>query len=93
MPHAQNAGEVTRGRLVDAQPGCMPQKAMDFIRDDQLLVRQVARLEAPRVRWEFRWRDRLRALREVRAAGWVICETPAMEEDALRLQRFYRRIA
>ena len=45
------------------------------------------------MRWELRWRDRLRALREVRASGWVICETPAKEEDALRRQRFYRRIA
>ena len=42
---------------------------------------------------KFRWRDLLRALREVRGSGWVICETPAVEEDALRLQRFYRRIA
>ena len=33
------------------------------------------------------------ALHDVRASGWVICETPAMEADALRLQRFYRRIA
>jgi len=40
----------------------------------------------------FRWRDLLRALRDVRASGWVVCETPAMEEDALRLQRFYRRM-
>ena len=42
---------------------------------------------------KFRWRDLLRVLREVRASGRVICETPAMEEDALRLRRFYRRIA
>jgi hypothetical protein len=35
----------------------------------------------------------LRALREVRASGWVIRENPAMEEDALRRRRFYRRIA
>ena len=34
-----------------------------------------------------------RALRGVRASGRVVCETPAMEEDALRMQRFYRRIA
>jgi deoxyribonuclease-4 len=51
------------------------------------------RRHLPLMKSKFRWRDLLRALREVRASGWVICETPAMEEDALRLQRFYRRIA
>jgi sugar phosphate isomerase/epimerase len=51
------------------------------------------RRHVPLMKSRFRWRDLLRALREVRASGWVICETPAMEEDALRLQRFYRRIA
>lgn len=40
----------------------------------------------------FRYRDLLRALHRARASGWVICETPAMEEDALRLQRAYRRM-
>jgi deoxyribonuclease IV len=51
------------------------------------------RRHVPLLQSKFRWRDLLRALHEVRASGWVICETPAMEEDALRLQRFYRRIA
>jgi deoxyribonuclease-4 len=51
------------------------------------------RRHVPLLKSRFRWRDLLRALREVRASGWVICETPAMEADALRLQRFYRRIA
>ena len=41
---------------------------------------------------KFRWRDLLRALREVCASGWVIREPLAMEEDALRMQRFDRRI-
>jgi deoxyribonuclease-4 len=52
-----------------------------------------ARRHVPLLKSEFRWRDLLRALHEVHASGWVICETPAMEEDALRPQRFYRRIA
>jgi deoxyribonuclease-4 len=51
------------------------------------------RRHVPLLKSKFRWRDLLRALHEVHASGWVICETPAMEEDALRLQRFYRRIA
>jgi deoxyribonuclease-4 len=51
------------------------------------------RRHVPLLKSKFRWRDLLRALHDVRASGWVICETPAMEEDALRLQRFYRRIA
>lgn len=40
----------------------------------------------------FRWRDLLRALKDQRVAGWVVCESPAMEDDALRLQRAYRRM-
>jgi deoxyribonuclease-4 len=50
------------------------------------------RRHVPLLKSRFRWRDLLRALRDVRASGWVACETPAMEADALRLQRFYRRI-
>jgi hypothetical protein len=42
---------------------------------------------------KFRWRDLLRALREVRASGRVTCGSPAMEVDALRSRRPYRRIA
>jgi hypothetical protein len=45
------------------------------------------------MRSKFRWRGRLRALREAHASGLVICETQALEEATLRLQRFYRRIA
>ena len=40
----------------------------------------------------FRYREVLRALRDSGVSGWVICESPAMEEDALRLQRAYRRL-
>jgi deoxyribonuclease IV len=40
----------------------------------------------------FRWRDLLRALKDADVAGWVVAETPAQEEDALLLQRTYRRM-
>ncbi len=45
-------------------------------------------LEATR----FRWREVLKALRDLRVSGWVVCESPAMEEDALRLRRAWRRM-
>lgn len=41
---------------------------------------------------KFRWRDVLKALKDFGAAGWVYAETPAMEEDALLMQRTYRRM-
>jgi deoxyribonuclease IV len=41
---------------------------------------------------KFRYRELLRALKDANASGWVVAETPAMEEDALRLQRCYRRM-
>jgi deoxyribonuclease-4 len=40
----------------------------------------------------FRYRELLRALKDARVSGWVVCESPAMEEDALILQRAYRRM-
>jgi deoxyribonuclease IV len=40
----------------------------------------------------FRYRELLRALKDFGASGWVIRESPAGEEDALLLQRFYRRL-
>ncbi len=40
----------------------------------------------------FRWRQLLRALKDLRVSGWVVCESPAMEDDALLLQRTYRRL-
>ncbi len=45
-------------------------------------------LEASR----FRWRDVLKALRDQRVGGWLVVESPAMEEDALRLRRAWRRM-
>jgi len=40
----------------------------------------------------FRWRELLRALKDLRVSGWVVSESPAMEDDALLLQRTYRRL-
>ena len=40
----------------------------------------------------FRYRELLRALKDCRVSGWVVCESPAMEDDALHLQRVYRRL-
>ena len=50
------------------------------------------RRHLPLRRSRFRYRELLRALKDVRASGWVIAETPAMEDDALLLQRTYRRM-
>jgi deoxyribonuclease IV len=41
----------------------------------------------------FRWRDVLRALKDLRVSGWLVCESPALEEDALRLKRAWRRMS
>ena len=40
----------------------------------------------------FRWRELLRALKDLRVGGWVVCESPEMEDDALLLQRTYQRL-
>lgn len=50
------------------------------------------RRHLPLQRSRFPYREVLRALRDAGASGWVICESPAQEEDALRLQRCYRRL-
>jgi deoxyribonuclease-4 len=41
---------------------------------------------------KFRYRELLRALKDCRVSGWVVCESPSMEDDALILQRCYRRL-
>jgi deoxyribonuclease-4 len=41
---------------------------------------------------KFRWKELLRALKDLRVAGWVVAESPCMEDDALLLQRTYRRM-
>jgi deoxyribonuclease-4 len=40
----------------------------------------------------FRWKELLRALKDLRVSGWVVCESPAMEDDALLLQKTFRRL-
>jgi len=40
----------------------------------------------------FRWKELLRALKDLRVGGWVVCESPCMEDDALLLQKTYRRL-
>jgi len=40
----------------------------------------------------FRWKELLRALKDLRVSGWVVAESPAMEDDALLLQKTYRRL-
>ncbi|MBI1799046.1 MAG: TIM barrel protein [Candidatus Eisenbacteria bacterium] len=40
----------------------------------------------------FRYRELLRALKDENVSGWVVSESPEMEDDALRLQRAFRRL-
>ena len=40
----------------------------------------------------FRWKELLRALKDLRVSGWVVCESPAMDDDALLLQKTFRRL-
>lgn len=51
------------------------------------------RRHLPLRRSRFRYREALRALHDAGVSGWVICESPAQEDDALHLQRLYRRMA
>jgi deoxyribonuclease-4 len=41
---------------------------------------------------DLKYRDLLRALKDIGAAGRVMCESPDQEVDAIRLQRAYRRM-
>ena len=41
---------------------------------------------------KFRWRELLRALKDMRVGGWVVCESPSMEDDAVLLQRAFKRL-
>ena len=50
------------------------------------------RRHQPLAETRFRWRELLRALKDLRVSGWVVSESPAMEDDALKLQRAYRRM-
>lgn len=40
----------------------------------------------------FNWKELLRALKDMNVSGWVVSESPEMEDDALLLQRTYRRL-
>lgn len=50
------------------------------------------RRHQPLAETKFRWKDLLRALKDLRVSGWVVSESPAMEDDALLLQKTYRRM-
>lgn len=41
---------------------------------------------------KFRWQELLRALKDLHVGGWVVSESPCMEDDALLLQKTYRRL-
>lgn len=41
---------------------------------------------------DFNYKELLRALKNLNCAGFVICESPNLEDDALLLQRCYRRL-
>jgi deoxyribonuclease-4 len=41
---------------------------------------------------KFRWQELLRALKDQHVGGWVVCESPCMEDDALLLQKAYKRL-
>jgi len=46
----------------------------------------------PLAQADLRYRDLLTALRDRECAGHILCESPILEEDALRLQRTWRRL-
>ena len=50
------------------------------------------RRHEPLLETAFRWKELLRALKDLRVSGWVVSESPAMEDDALLLQKTYRRL-
>jgi deoxyribonuclease-4 len=50
------------------------------------------RRHEPLAQTAFAWKPLLRALKDMRVSGWVVSESPAMEDDALLLQRTYRRM-
>ena len=39
---------------------------------------------------DFNYRDLLKVLKDFRVKGVAICESPNIEEDAVRMQKFYR---
>lgn len=41
---------------------------------------------------EFNWEDLLRALKEKNVGGYLVCESPLLEMDALLMQKFYNNL-
>lgn len=50
------------------------------------------RKHEPLVETKFRWKELLRALKDLHVEGWVVSESPCMEDDALLLQKTYKRM-
>ena len=50
------------------------------------------RKHEPLLETAFNWKDLLRALKDLNVSGWVVSESPEMEDDALLLQQTYRRL-
>jgi len=50
------------------------------------------RRHLPLKKSKFRYTELLRALKDMNVGGWVVSESPAMEDDALLLKRAYRRL-
>ena len=50
------------------------------------------RKHEPLLETAFAWRELLRALKDLRVGGWVVSESPCMEDDALLLQRTYHEL-
>ena len=50
------------------------------------------RKHEPLLETAFNWKDLLRALKDLNVSGWVVSESPEMEDDALLLQKTYRRL-
>lgn len=48
------------------------------------------RRHEPLLETAFAWRELLRALKDLHVGGWVVSESPCMEDDALLLQTTYR---
>ena len=41
---------------------------------------------------DFRWQETLEVIKEYNVGGWLICESPALELDALVLQKFFKNL-
>jgi deoxyribonuclease-4 len=41
---------------------------------------------------DFNWKDMLKALKDTECGGYVICNSPNLEEDALMMKKYYQAI-